>query len=157
MATRAKLRTGSKKTKDHDGARVRKKTESVVAARRRWNESIVWPISPPPEKGGGGNDLPAYLSNGVIGLRVREMPLTSGLTLLSGYTCEHPARRIEAAAVAPYPVACDIRVAGVWISDAPHQVTVVDQAYDFCHWRTNEPVSIRGRRGKGPDQGPYVL
>ena len=132
MATRAKLRTGSKKTKDHDGARVRKKTESVVAARRRWNESIVLPISPPPEKGGGGNDLPAYLSNGVIGLRVREMPLTSGLTLLSGYTCEHPARRIEAAAVAPYPVACDIRVAGVWISDAPHQVTVVDQAYDFA-------------------------
>ena len=89
------------------------------------------PISPPPVHGGGRNELPAYVANGVMGLRVREMPLAAGLTLLSGYSGEHPQRRIEAIAVAPYPVAGDIQLEGVWLSDATHAVTVVDQAYDF--------------------------
>ncbi|MBV8521206.1 MAG: glycoside hydrolase family 65 protein [Acetobacteraceae bacterium] len=89
------------------------------------------PISPPPVKGGGRDDLPAYVANGVVGLRVREMPLAGGLTLISGYTGEDPQRRIEAIAVAPYPVAGDIQLAGVWLSDSPQTVTVIDQAYDF--------------------------
>jgi protein-glucosylgalactosylhydroxylysine glucosidase len=89
------------------------------------------PLSPEPVKGGGRTELPAYVSNGVIGLRVRESPLRAGLTLVSGYTGEHPIRRIEAAAVAPYPVAGDIQVAGVWLSDAPERVVAVDQSYDF--------------------------
>ena len=90
------------------------------------------PISPPPVQGGAGNELPAYVANGVVGLRVRAMPLAAGLTLLSGYSGEHPQRRIEAIAVAPYPVAGDIQLAGVWLSDAPYAVTVIDQAYDFA-------------------------
>jgi trehalose/maltose hydrolase-like predicted phosphorylase len=59
------------------------------------------------------------------------MPLAAGLTLLNGYSGEHPQRRIEAIAVAPYPVAGDIQLGGVWLSDAGHAVTVIDQAYDF--------------------------
>lgn len=89
------------------------------------------PISPAPVKGGGRDELPAYVANGVVGLRVREMPLAGGLTLISGYTGEHPERRIEAIAVAPYPVAGDIQLAGVWLSDSPQSVTIIDQAYDF--------------------------
>ena len=89
------------------------------------------PISPPPVRGGGKGLLPAYVANGVVGLRVREMPLAGGQTLLSGYTGEHPERKIEAIAVAPYPVAGDIQLAGVWLSESPHAVTVIDQAYDF--------------------------
>ena len=69
--------------------------------------------------GGRPGRLPAYVANGVVGLRVREMPLGAGLTLISGYSGEHPQRRIEAIAVAPYPVAGDIQLAGVWLSDAP--------------------------------------
>ena len=38
----------------------------------------------------------------------------------------------EAIAIAPYPVAGDIQLAGVWLSDAPEAVTVIDQAYDFA-------------------------
>ena len=89
------------------------------------------PISPPPVRGGGRDELPAYVANGVVGLRVREMPLAGGLALISGYTGEHPQRRIEAIAVAPYPVAGDIRLAGVWLSDSPQTVTILDQSYDF--------------------------
>lgn len=89
------------------------------------------PISPPRVRGGARNELPAYVANGVVGIRVREMPLGAGLTLVSGYCGTHPQRCIEAIAVAPYPLAGDIQMAGVWLSDALHGVTIIDQAYDF--------------------------
>lgn len=89
------------------------------------------PISPPPVHGPLGKDLPAYVANGLIGLRVRDMPLAAGMALLSGYTGQHNQRQIEAAAVAPYPLAADIALDGVWLSDAPSQVRDLVQAYDF--------------------------
>ena len=42
------------------------------------------PISPPPVVGSAGNELPAYMSNGVVGLKVRDNPLTPGMALLTG-------------------------------------------------------------------------
>ncbi|MFZ0268310.1 glycoside hydrolase family 65 protein [Caulobacter sp.] len=90
------------------------------------------PISPPPVTGEGDRDLPAYVSNGLIGLRVRAQPLQAGMALVSGYAGEDPERRIEAAAPAPYPLAGDIAVNGVWLSDLQHQVGELEQAYDFA-------------------------
>ena len=66
------------------------------------------PINPPPVGGSAGNELPAYMSNGVVGLKIRDNPLTPGMTLVSGFSGEHPERKIEAAALAPYPIAGDI-------------------------------------------------
>jgi hypothetical protein len=37
------------------------------------------PINPPPVAGGAGRELPAYLSNGVVGLKVRDNPLQNPL------------------------------------------------------------------------------
>ena len=91
------------------------------------------PLSPSIVKGAGRNELPAYLSNGVVGLRVRDNPLAAGMTMLRGYTGLHPEKRIEASAVAPYPLAGNIAVNGVWLSDEPQQLTSVDQAYDFSN------------------------
>jgi trehalose/maltose hydrolase-like predicted phosphorylase len=93
--------------------------------------SMSKPISSLVVKGTGHKELPAYLSNGLVGLRVRDNPLAAGMALLCGYSGLHPERKIEAAAVAPYPLAADISLNGVWLSDVPHQVTVLDQAYDF--------------------------
>lgn len=90
------------------------------------------PISPPPASGRGERELPAYVSNGLVGLRVRPMPLAAGMLLVSGFAGEHPERRIEAAALAPYPLAGDIAIDGVWLSDVPHQVDALRQAYDFA-------------------------
>jgi trehalose/maltose hydrolase-like predicted phosphorylase len=90
------------------------------------------PINPPAVTGLGERDLPAYVSNGLIGLRVRPTPLTAGMALVSGFAGEHPERLIEAAAVAPYPLAGDIAVNGVWMSDAPQGVSGLRQAYDFA-------------------------
>src|SRR3978361_1347005 len=96
----------------------------------RWVEEAAMdgPISPPPVTGSAGNELPAYMSNGVIGLKVRDNPLTPGMALLSGFSGEHPERKIEAAAFAPYPVAGDVCLEGVWMSDAPQCVRIVDQS-----------------------------
>ena len=74
------------------------------------------PISPPPVAGSAGNELPAYMSNGVVGLKVRDNPLTPGMALLSGFSGEHPDRKIEAGAFAPYPLAGDICVDGVSVA-----------------------------------------
>jgi hypothetical protein len=78
-----------------------------------------------------GPRLPAYLSNGLVGVRVNENPLRAGMTLVSGFSGNRPFRHIEAAAVAPYPVAADIALGGVWMSDFPHRVRVQSQEYNI--------------------------
>jgi len=90
------------------------------------------PINPPVEQGERGADLPAYLSNGMIGLRVRENPLRPGMCLVSGFSGEHHVRRVEAAAAGPYPLAGDIVLNGVKASDQPERVRLIDQAHDFA-------------------------
>src|SRR5579872_7238592 len=89
------------------------------------------PLSPAIVKGSGRRELPAYLSNGVIGLRVRDNPFQAGMALLCGYSGLHAERKIEAAAVAPYPLAADMAINNVWMSDVPDRVTIRDQSYDF--------------------------
>jgi len=44
----------------------------------------------------------------------------------------HPEDRVESFASAPYPLAGDVRLGGVWLSDAIAHVTFVDQHYDFA-------------------------
>ncbi|RZJ98486.1 MAG: glycoside hydrolase family 65 protein [Brevundimonas sp.] len=90
------------------------------------------PISPPVARGARDGALPAYVSNGMIGLRVREQPLQAGMTLVSGLAGEHWERRVEAAAPAPYPLAGDIGINGVWLSDQPSTVSNLVQSYDFA-------------------------
>ncbi len=72
------------------------------------------PINPPAAHGPRDGELPAYVSNGLIGLRVREQPLQAGMTLVSGVAGEHQERRVEAAAPSPYPLAGDIALNGIW-------------------------------------------
>ncbi|WP_395943414.1 hypothetical protein [Brevundimonas sp.] len=90
------------------------------------------PINPPPARGPRNGDLPAYVGNGLIGLRVREQPLQAGMMIVSGFAGEHPERRIEAAAPAPYPLAGDLALNNVWLSDQPSAVSNLMQAYDFA-------------------------
>jgi trehalose/maltose hydrolase-like predicted phosphorylase len=106
------------------------------------------PISPPPVGGSAGNELPAYISNGVMGLKIRDNPLTPGMTLVSGFSGEHPERKIEAAALAPYPIAGDISLDGVWMSDAAQCVRVVDQAYDFSSAELTTRLDFKVGKGR---------
>ena len=89
------------------------------------------PISPPPVTGSGDDALPAYLSNGVIGLRVREVPLFAGVAVLNGLAGEHPVEHVECTPHAPYPLSGDVRLGSVRLSDFPTCVRDVEQRYDF--------------------------
>lgn len=89
------------------------------------------PINPPDSIGSGEFQLPAYLSNGLIGLRVVEIPLGGGVAMLNGFVGEHPEEMVEAAARAPFPLGGDLSVNGVRMSQAPHLVDAPRQSYDF--------------------------
>lgn len=90
------------------------------------------PLSPEPVSGPRDGDLPAYLGNGLIGIRVREVPLFAGMVLVSGLVGAHPERGIEAAAAAPYPLSGDLAIDGVWMSEQPWAVGDLRQSYDFA-------------------------
>jgi protein-glucosylgalactosylhydroxylysine glucosidase len=91
------------------------------------------PSSPPAVTRGGADDLPAYVSNGLIGLRVLDIPLLPGVVMVSGFAGMHSEMQIEAAAEAPYPVAGDLTLNGVRLSAQPQLAEFVDQAYDFSN------------------------
>lgn len=111
-------------------------TRSSTSTRRTMpkgpDTAAATPINPPEARGPRNGDLPAYVGNGLIGLRVREQPLQAGMAIVSGFAGEHPERRVEAAAPAPYPLAGDIALNNVWLSDQPSAVSNLVQAYDFA-------------------------
>jgi hypothetical protein len=91
------------------------------------------PLSPPPVSDGGRGDLPAYLSNGLIGLRVVDIPLLPGVVLVNGFAGLDPVAEVEAGAEAPYPLAGDIGIDKVFLTTSPHHAEFVDQRYDFSN------------------------
>jgi len=89
------------------------------------------PLSPRPVRRWQPHFLPAYLSNGVIGLRVPRIPLVDGVSILSGFAGVHPLDRVESFARAPYPLAGDVVVDDVRLSQLPERAVLDEQAYDF--------------------------
>ena len=89
------------------------------------------PMNPPPATDSGRGELPAYLSNGLIGLRVRDIPLRAGVAVVAGLSGRHPVAQVEAAALAPYPLAGDVQIGRVWLSDALQCARFIRQDYDF--------------------------
>jgi hypothetical protein len=74
--------------------------------------------------------LPAYLSNGLIGLRVGHLPLCYGVAMLSGFEGLDPATMVEAFARVPYPLAGYLQIGGAGLSD-PGRGMLREQRYDF--------------------------
>src|SRR5689334_17386603 len=89
------------------------------------------PISPDPVRSFEPDYLPGYVSNGVIGLRVLDVPFRRGVAVLNGLAGVHPTLGIEYSPYAPYPLAGDIAI-GPWsMSRLPHEVRPIEQRYDF--------------------------
>src|SRR3954451_14949636 len=89
------------------------------------------PISPDPVTDHTPDYLPAYVSNGVIGLRVRAIPLIAGVASVSGWSGIDPITQISSSPYAPYPLAGDIQVDSVAMTDVPELIRFIDQRYDF--------------------------
>lgn len=90
------------------------------------------PISPAEAVGPRDGALPAYVANGLVGLRIRGMALAPGICLLNGGVGEDLERRVEAASPVPYPLETDVAVNGFWLSDQAWCVTDLAQAYNFA-------------------------
>ena len=101
------------------------------SARCRNLSAMSSPISPPPVTRSGVDELPAYISNGLVGLRIVDIPLMAGMIMVSGYAGTHPDQEIEAAPEGPYPIAGDLTLNNVRLTEAAHEAEFIDQAYDF--------------------------
>ncbi len=74
---------------------------------------------------------PAYVANGLVGLRIGQNPLIDGTALLSGFVGLHDKHAVEAIAPAPYPVGGDIVIDGCPLSARPDLIHFREQIYDF--------------------------
>jgi hypothetical protein len=90
------------------------------------------PISPPRLTTVRAEALPAYISNGLVGLRVERQPLLGGSAIVSGYAGRSPNDGVEAFAPAPYPLYGDVRVNDTWLSAATTSARFIDIQHDFA-------------------------
>jgi trehalose/maltose hydrolase-like predicted phosphorylase len=102
------------------------------------------PISPAPVSGPGEGVIPAYLSNGLLGLRATRIPMSGGVCMVSGLVGRDPIAKVEAFARAPYPIAGDIAIDGVRLSERPARVEVDEQRYDFGCGELRTRLRLRG-------------
>src|SRR3979411_1908361 len=99
--------------------------------RRKRSSRLAMPISPPPVRTWRPEYIPAYLSNGLIGLRVGPIPLIEGLAIVNGLAAIDPVEQGEAFARGPYPIAGELEVNGCELSRMPEQAQFLEQRYDF--------------------------
>lgn len=74
---------------------------------------------------------PAYLANGLVGLRVGKIPLLNGSAVINGYNGYNEQQGVEGYAPAPYPVGADIVIDGYALSDREDLAEFLSQTYDF--------------------------
>ena len=75
--------------------------------------------------------IPAYLSNGLIGLRAGPIPLIEGVCIVDGLAAVDPVEKGEGFARAPYPVGGDLELDGRRLSRVPTAARLIEQRYDF--------------------------
>lgn len=94
------------------------------------------PISPAPVGpdycAPDGDLLPAYLSNGVVGLRVTGVPWRDGMAVLNGVAGVDPLVEVESVPTVPFPLAGDLSLDHQWMSNSPHRLRPQEQRYDFA-------------------------
>src|SRR3982074_3054541 len=89
------------------------------------------PISPAPVRAWRPEYIPAYLSNGLIGLRAGPIPLIEGLAVVNGLAAIDPVEQGEGFARGPYPIGGELEVNGCKLSRVPGQAQFVERRYDF--------------------------
>src|SRR6185437_13409155 len=87
------------------------------------------PINPATVRRADRKELPAYVSNGCIGLRVLDVPLLPGIVLVNGFAGIHSQVKVEAASEAPHAIAGDLSVAGVRLTLAAQLAELTSQDY----------------------------
>src|SRR5438270_6616772 len=104
------------------------------------------PISPPALSEWRPEWIPAYLSNGLIGLRVGTIPLIEGLCIVNGLAAVDPVEQGEAFARGPYPIAGDLELDGRKLSRVPREARLIEQRYDFSCGELTSRFAFRAER-----------
>lgn len=73
---------------------------------------------------------PAYLSNGLIGIRPGPNPLARAQTCVSGFDFVHPAHKVECLSPAPYSLETDLRVGDISLLKHPNLLKIQRQTLD---------------------------
>jgi len=89
------------------------------------------PLSPPPVRDYLPSYIPAYIANGVIGLRCPRIPFLGGVSMVNGFAGLDARDGLEGFARTPFPLGADVALDGVRLSHAPQCVRFVEQRYDF--------------------------
>ena len=89
------------------------------------------PVSPRPVEEWRPGSLPAYISNGVLGIRVREVPHLGGIAVANGFAGVDGASGVETMARTPYPLAAGLALDGLELDAARERARFVRQTYDF--------------------------
>ena len=79
-----------------------------------------------------GGYTPANITNGLVGLQIGANPLLNGKCLVNGYFAMHEYEGVESYDFAPYPLAGDIYLGNVTMSQRPDLVRFRRQSYDFA-------------------------
>lgn len=90
------------------------------------------PLSPPVIRDYRPDYLPAYIANGVVGLRCPKVPFRGGVCMVNGLAGLDVADGVEGFARAPFPLGADIALEGIRLSSAIDRVRFVEQRYDFA-------------------------
>lgn len=103
-------------------------------------------MSPEPIRDWRPEWIPAYLSNGLIGLRAGAIPLIEGLCIVNGLAAVDPVERGEGFARGPYPIGGDIELGGRRLSRAPDEARLIEQRYDFSCGELRTRFQFRGEK-----------
>ena len=106
------------------------------------------PISPAPLEEWRPGSLPAYLSNGMVGLRVPHVPHFGGIAILNGFAGVDGASGVETMARTPYPLAAGLSVDGLELDTAHERARLVRQAYDFAAGELHTQFVFDGERAR---------
>jgi trehalose/maltose hydrolase-like predicted phosphorylase len=92
---------------------------------------VTTPISPSAVTQYQPEFLPAYVANGVVGLRVPRVPQVGGLAILNGLAGIDGDSGTEGFARVPYPLAGDLELNRVSLKSASERAQLREQSYDF--------------------------
>ncbi len=90
------------------------------------------PISPPPVRDYRPEYLPAYIANGLIGLRCPRVPFRDGTAMVNGFAGLDVTDGLEGFAEVPFPLGADLAVGRVRLSEHEELVEFTEQRYDFA-------------------------
>jgi trehalose/maltose hydrolase-like predicted phosphorylase len=90
------------------------------------------PLSPDPVRDYRPEYIPAYIANGLVGLRCGRIPFRDGTSMANGFAGLDVNDGLEGFARTPFPLGADISVNQLRLSHVGHLVQFIEQRYDFA-------------------------